>query len=181
MSTFCLLVDLGAEINDPQVSYSSLYTASSYKTGREYFIKALIDAGADVNITFGMRTWTPLMGACLSNSLGNVKLLLEAGADPNWQNSCGETPLHKAARHKDKALILELVKFGADINAHDHEGQTSIMIANIATGDGHADIIHFLRSLGATGELSIEIRPSLSHQIMAAFDGIVRGLARGLP
>lgn len=178
LCTFCLLLDRGVDVNDSRAGHSAMYLCSNYPTGRESFLKALIDTGADINITFSYFNWTPLMVACYAGSHYNAKLLLKGGANPNRINSLGETALHKAVKHNDKRLTLLLIDFGVDINAKDNNNQSAIVLANNA---GHSEIVKLLRDHGANGEFPLKAAPSLSRKFVEVGQGIVRGLARGLP
>jgi cytohesin len=69
--------------------------ALAAENGHEAVVKALIEAGADVNkarMTAGRRCTRPLTG-----HEAVVKALIEAGADVNKARDDGETPLHMAA------------------------------------------------------------------------------------
>lgn len=83
-----------------------------------------------VNDSFCARS--PLQkAACYENS-EIVKLLLEAGASPNYTGSSdGNTPLHLALQYfrKDSAIISQLVSAGANIMAQNEFGQTCLMYA----------------------------------------------------
>lgn len=88
---------------------------------------------------------------------GAVKLLLEAGADPNAVDSEGKGALHHLSDgssdfEADKCLDL-LVKHGANVNIQDREGRTPLMIAlaNMDNVDGNY-ICHLL-SAGADGNV----------------------------
>ena len=62
-----------------------------------------------------------------------VKVLLDAGADPNAQlDDDGNTVLHQAAQRNDLDMIRVLVKGGADLQAYNWTGQTPINIAEEA-------------------------------------------------
>jgi len=175
---FCLLLDRGADMYDEQSGSSALYVTSNYIVGRVDFLQALIDSGAEINYAFGDTRWTPLMLACSSGVLSHVQLLLQAGADPNQPNYLDETPLHKVVKHTNNELILELVKFGANVNARDYRHRTPIMIAHIYD---HSEVITLLRSMGAIGCLSIYVEQSFSGRFINALNQMVHGVARGLP
>ena len=88
---------------------------------------------------------------------GAVKLLLEAGADPNAVDSKGKGALHHLSDgssdfEADKCLDL-LVKHGANVNIQDREGRTPLMIALANMGEVDANYICHLLSLGADGNV----------------------------
>ena len=55
-----------------------------------------------------------------------VRLLLEAGANPNAVNPKGDTALHIAAHDGKLEPLRELVAGGADVNARNAAGQTAL-------------------------------------------------------
>lgn len=59
---------------------------------------------------------SPLFFA-LKSSLSTVEFLIEKGADVNYQNSFGKTPLFYAVGFSDTSLVKLLIKRGADVNA----------------------------------------------------------------
>jgi ankyrin repeat protein len=60
------------------------------------------------------------------NPADAVKLLLEAGANPNAVNAKGDTALHIAAHDGRLESLRELVAGGADVNARNAAGQTAL-------------------------------------------------------
>jgi ankyrin repeat protein len=52
--------------------------------------------------------------------------LLSAGADPNLQNSKGETSLHLIGLKREPKAVSKLVNAGADLEIQDLEGQTAL-------------------------------------------------------
>ena len=84
--------------------------------------------------------WTPLMYASyLDSHLAEqkdgdpIKLLLDAHADPNRASLHGDTALMFAAYRG--ALLQPLLDHGADINAHNAEGVTTLMLLAQAATD----------------------------------------------
>ncbi len=64
-------------------------------TERMAVVSWLIDHGADVNDR--SFTWTPLIGAAVTQPPEMAALLLQRGADPNLRNDAGLTPIGAAA------------------------------------------------------------------------------------
>src|SRR4051812_32278650 len=106
------------------------------RQGEAEAVKALIDAGADVNQRGSGDPVTPLLIATMNGHFDLAKLLLDKGADPNLAQANGATPLYAAlnCQWSDKALYpqprayeqqhtsyLDLMKMlldkGADPNA----------------------------------------------------------------
>jgi ankyrin repeat protein len=59
-----------------------------------------------------------------------VKVMLDAGADPNVQlDDDGNTALHQAAQRNDLEMIRVLVKGGANLESYNWTGQTPLNIA----------------------------------------------------
>jgi ankyrin repeat protein len=75
-----------------------------------------------------------------------VRLLVEAGADPNTRHPGEETPLHWAASSDDWHVAAALIDAGADINAPD--GSIGTPLAN-AVGYGCWDVARLLVARGA--------------------------------
>ena len=71
---------------------------------------------------------TPLHFAAAFNGNPEVtRLLLDAGADANTQDTGGLTPLHLASRFRGYATVAQLLlDAGADVNAKDREGKTPL-------------------------------------------------------
>jgi len=102
--------------------------------------KKLLDAGADVNPVFENdgRGTLPLRYALEyvysqwdakhENRAALIKMLLDAGADPNGL-SYGETPLHGAAQFGDAEITKMLLGAGADKTAKNDDGKTPFDIA----------------------------------------------------
>ena len=79
--------------------------------------------------------WGPAAGVA---SIDVTRLLLEHGANPNWRDEEGNTPIHRAIRSRlvlDPAKFLQLLlDFGADVSIRNREGRTPLDEALLQTG-----------------------------------------------
>ena len=97
-------------------------------------VRALIEAGADVNVR-NHKGQSALHCAAKAGFVDIVALLLEHGCEVDAQDRQGETPLAAALRStvKDKAKLLDVVRLivnaGADSDYADHKGRSPRAIA----------------------------------------------------
>lgn len=72
-------------------------------------------------------TWAP---ASMVASTAVTPILLQHGANPNWQNDAGDTPMHCAIKSRivfDPAKFVQiLLEFGADSGVRNREGRTAL-------------------------------------------------------
>ena len=143
-----LLIASKAEVNAKnRWGGTALQWATDAKNLR--MVKALIAAGADVNIgdEAGL---TPLMVAANYEGpdfLEMVKLMINAGAKVDVQDETGMTALMKAAmNHHKPETIRYLVSKGADINAKTLQGETALMIASRTA---RSEVVAYLIEAGA--------------------------------
>ncbi|RLN45627.1 hypothetical protein BBJ29_001800 [Phytophthora kernoviae] len=124
----------------------------------------------------GLNRRTPLHWAAVSGALEAVDLLVEAGADPNFQDTRGRSPLHWAARLNRLEVVHSLLKAGGDPNLVDLEYMTPLMCASLGndasrelfsvlTGEG-ADINYQLPTTGDTA-LHIAVREESEKSALA--------------
>lgn len=89
---------------------------------------------------------SPLLQAAAKGDLETVKILTEAGDDPNARNDLGQTPLHWAVGGGYANVASALLKAGADPGARDDHGQTPL---HVAAGKGELEIVKILINAGA--------------------------------
>ncbi|XP_036758758.1 E3 ubiquitin-protein ligase HACE1 isoform X2 [Manis pentadactyla] len=78
------------------------------------------------------------------HSCGSVEclvLLLKRGANPNYQDISGCTPLHLAARNGQKKCMSKLLEYSADVNICNNEGLTAIHWLAV---NGRTELLHDL-------------------------------------
>ena len=92
------------------------------KTGE---VKRLLNDGVDVNgKDNGIYHKTALM---FVHDLEIAKLLLVKGADINFRDTAGRTPLIEIGHRPDFEVIKLLIERGADVNATDNYGETVLL------------------------------------------------------
>ena len=88
--------------------------------------KVLLDHNANMNVQDHQGN-TPLHVSLKSNfSCDLSKLLIAYGADLGLHNCSGNTPLHVACRHLRHDMVQLLLASGADVDAVDRQGDTSL-------------------------------------------------------
>lgn len=75
-----------------------------------------------------------------------VRLMLEAGMDPNVAGARGETALRYAAANGKPEVVRLLLEAGADVNVEDADGLTPLRYAAYY---GHKDVVETLLENGA--------------------------------
>ncbi len=110
----------------------------------------LIQQGADINYVNPKSGWTPLFISIIWNYYEMTqfrKKILQAGAKPNVASNSGETPLMRSLWHQPETPFLQLLQYGADINAKNKEGKS---VVQIAVAKGYLEDAEYLKKLGAT-------------------------------
>ena len=112
--------------------------------GHAGLLRLLIAHGADVDAPGyeGNHGWAPpLVLACWEGTVETVRLLLEAGADPNLPSRPGGPALHAAINHYDAEKIELLLRHGArhDLYSAAAVGDLKEVERQLAAGDGLLD------------------------------------------
>lgn len=115
-----ILIEAGAQVNiQDAYGRTPLHHANTVD-----MVQVLIEAGADVNIVSSYGT-SPLANAAddfrdlgvqhgLETYFPIMKMLLEAGANPNTQDNIGHTALHVYDKRNPPEIVTYLIDHGAD-------------------------------------------------------------------
>jgi ankyrin repeat protein len=120
-------------------------------------VASLILRGAPVNGSTKAGS-TPLYVAAVQGEAEIVRLLLEAGADPNRESmdETEGTPLCAAAAHDRAEIVRLLLEHGADPNVVEGKDDEVPMTAlRWAQNYGHSEIIRLLLEAGADPGLKV--------------------------
>lgn len=116
-------------------------------TGDAVTLKLVLAEGLDVQTRLAdMDLLTAVIAA---GHLATVRVILDAGADPN--SSCGMTPLCIAAEKGQLDVVRLLVERGAKINAPEPDGWTPTLFA---ASSGHAAVLTYLLEMGADANIA---------------------------
>jgi ankyrin repeat protein len=96
------------------------------------------DADDDADNPFGVR---PVHAASAAHDRETMRLLLEAGADPNHRQSGGFVPLHEAAHTDDVEMARLLLDHGADPTLTADDGRDA---RQMAVDDGNTRVAELL-------------------------------------
>jgi len=131
------LIRAGASIDkSDRNGGTALYSAAEWR--RTDVVALLLEHGAAVEPPGGGPAVSALHRAVMGTDgdpAGTVRLLLEAGADPNrrfdhlTRGAHGQTPLLEAVTRDEVEIARLLVRAGADVNASTAEGRTPIVVA----------------------------------------------------
>jgi|GEM_PF-3471955 len=91
-------------------------------------VKALIEAGAQVNLTDKSGNSALLSAVCWGHT-ALVQLLIINGADVKKANRYGKTPLAQAVYGGYIKIVQALINAGADIDQIDLKGKTAVFVA----------------------------------------------------
>ncbi len=127
---FELLLEYGADINSvihEKTKYTLLHQA--VEDDEPAAVANLLDYGAVVD-SIDITRRTPLYYALKNQRYDIANLLLEAGANINYQNEeTGYTLLHHAVEENESELVGVLLSYGAKTNILDAQGRTSCELA----------------------------------------------------
>ncbi len=149
-----ILVDEhGVSVNQRAVSYFDLCSRTPLqyvvKSGCPKAVKAMIDRGANVNLRDD-QGWTALHSICMNDiappakggpspqdRVETARLLVDAGAEIDPENSMGMTPLLTLCTQPEPELLEFLLVRGADPHRCNHRGWGTIFLLAEAIDNSH--------------------------------------------
>ncbi|CAM9677623.1 unnamed protein product [Ectocarpus fasciculatus] len=118
----------GGDINAKSLAYGHTPLDLAVIGGKEAAAKALIMAGADVNV-LDTANDGPLHLAIKGGHVGMAEDLLLGGANPVQAGSNGGFPIHLAACYGLDEVVLALVQKGVDLNCRNRKRDTPLRVA----------------------------------------------------
>ena len=128
------------------VSFVREYVSSGFKNFEDFKIQVLqhLQNGDTIN-TIGKSNEHPLIVACGYGDFQCIKFLVEQGANVNYVDAWGYTPLNNAIMSNKVEEVKYLARNGANINYLDNRGKHCIDYAVTY----NRDIAKYLYNLGA--------------------------------
>ena len=140
-----VLLEAGADPNITDANEDSCIHISMLGFYKRQVLQTVINHGVKVNDT-NKQSYTALMIASLNGNIDGIKVLLEAGADPNIADVNGYNCLHFVVFQGCSIDVLQtIIDHGVDVNATNKMGHTALMIAS---GKGNIDGANVLLKAG---------------------------------
>ncbi len=128
-----------------------------------------IKAGSDLNVLEPSRASTPLITAAFMGKAEAAKILIDAGADLNYQNADGSTALHTAAAFGKTEVAKILIAAGADLNLQNNYGSTALHTAAFLC---RVEIVDALLKKGADKTLKNKAGQTAFETVELPFDNV---------
>ena len=160
IDTLQLLLNAGADSSIPDADGDTVAHYAIYKDWSKESLQALVDCGICLNCV-NKKGQTALVLACCDRQTDSVKVLLEAGADPNIADADGDNALHNAIYKKcSKEIVQVLADCVTHIDALNNEQQSALMIA---CGKENIDAVQVLLSARADPHLVDKAKNNCLH------------------
>lgn len=124
------------------------------KSGDVAALRALVEAGADLNVKDDAQGWTPLMWATNQGHTEAAVFLIESGADVNAKPETCTTALMVAALQPDGEVVNRLLQAHVDVAAKDMRGKTALDLVTTmlqAVGGGDKELTAIRDALSQSG------------------------------
>lgn len=127
LTTIVLFASCGtdAQTKNPGKEAPAIDIHTAVVTGNADALKQHIEAGTNINEKDPFGGSSPLISAALFDKTEMVKILLNAGADINFQNNDGSTALHTAAFFCRPEIVKMLLEKKADKTLKNKFGATA--------------------------------------------------------
>ena len=114
--------------------------------------ETLLTDGADIDdVTFSGPRWTPLADACVGRDNARALWLLEKGADPDFADNRGRTPLYHAVHYEMHDVVEEMLKTAKNLSPHDGDG---VDMLTRAVWQNDAAMVEMLLEAGAESRVA---------------------------
>ncbi|MEM1047074.1 MAG: ankyrin repeat domain-containing protein [Pseudomonadota bacterium] len=162
------LIEAGADcLREGMFGMTPLHYAAG--TGSPAIIRALLDAGADVNARSANRNGkAPIHDAADDGNTSAVELLIGAGAATDIADGDGQTGLHLACEYGHVETVKAFIRAGCNPDHPDPKGRTPL---HFAARNGEHDMIRVLMIAGAD-PLAEDFLGQTPMQILTAFDDL---------
>jgi hypothetical protein len=107
-------------VTPPEIDMHTAIISDNVKAVQEH-----IAAGSDLNVKDPIGGSSPLISASLFGKTEMAKILIDAGADLNFQNNDGSTALHTASFFCRPEIVKMLLDKGVDKTIKNKYGQTA--------------------------------------------------------
>lgn len=97
--------------------------------GKTETTKQLLTRKPNLEVRDHKEQYTPLHQAARASNIGLLRILLEAGADPNVREIHRWTPLHEAAARGELKIIQDLLRHGADPDPLEEHRRSPLRLA----------------------------------------------------
>jgi len=128
VTLFCVVSCSGQKAKNEQkdgVKKPDIDIHTAVVTNNIEAVKQHIAAGTNINEKDPFGGSSPLISACVFGKPEIAKILIDAGADVNFQNNDGSTPLHTAAFFCHPDIVKMLLDKGADKTIKNKYGATA--------------------------------------------------------
>ena len=195
-----VLLNASADINiQDNDMVTPLMLAAGFKNKKA--VQLLLSRGADINLsdpegrTVLMRSpdiifplinlssvelnktdnkgYSLLHWAAMQNNTHLIHTLIQAGLNPNINNTSGKTPLMSAAQNANNEAIEDLLKLGADINQQDSIGFTALHYSVLGYKDSPETIKLLLKNHANINHTSND---GVTALMLAAFYGLAESV-----
>jgi ankyrin repeat protein len=148
----------------PKVDLHSAVVTNDLEVIRQH-----IKAGSDLNVLEPSRASTPLITAAFMGNTEAAKILIDAGADLDYQNADGSNALHTAAVFGKTEVAQILIDAGIDLNSQNNQGATALHTAAFFC---RTEIVEALLAKGADKTLKNKMGQTAFETVEAPFEDV---------